>query len=158
MKTAVGIVIGIVIAIIGFVAFSFVYPQTAQAPNSNGNGNGTTTPGDTTNPDIADLISVSTPTKNQKISSPVTITGQARGTWYFEASFPIEILDSNGTVIGQGHGEAKSDWMTEDFVPFSATITFTSLGAGKTGTIRLKNDNPSGDPARDKHIDIPVTF
>jgi hypothetical protein len=48
--------------------------------------------------------------------------------------------------------------MTEAPVPFKATVTFTSPGAGQSGTIRLKNDNPSGDPSRDKFFDLPVKF
>src|SRR5680860_1906637 len=32
-----------------------------------------------------DLIRLSTPRPNQTISSPLTLTGQARGNWYFEA-------------------------------------------------------------------------
>lgn len=152
MKTTIGIVIGIVIAVAGFIAFSFLSPQTAQAPQG---GTATTTP---VIVGITDLITVSAPTSGSKVSSPVTVTGTARGNWYFEASFPIEILDSTGKVIGQGHAEAQGDWMTENFVPFKAVVTFTSPGAGTKGTIRVKNDNPSGDPARDKHADLPVTF
>lgn len=34
MKTAVGIVIALIIAVIGFIAFFFLSPQTAQAPNN----------------------------------------------------------------------------------------------------------------------------
>lgn len=107
---------------------------------------------------IPDLITVNAPTINSKVESPLTLTGSARGTWYFEASFPIEVRNSVGTVIATGHAEATSDWMTEDFVPFTATITFPAQPAGSTGTVVLKNDNPSGDPARDKSVVIPVTF
>ncbi len=152
MNTFIGIIVGIAIAVAGFLAFSFLLPQTANAPKD---GTATTT---VTTIGIPDLITVDSPVKNAKVSSPVTITGTARGTWYFEASFPVEILNQSGTVIGQGHGEAQGDWMTENFVPFKAVVTFTSPGAGQSGTIRIKNDNPSGDPARDKHVDLPVTF
>jgi hypothetical protein len=156
MKTTIGIVIGIIIAVGGFLLFTFLGPQTAQAPNSGTHSHTpTTTP---TTVGIADLITITTPVSGAKITSPVTVTGTARGNWYFEASFPVEILDANGKVIGQGHGEAQGDWMTQDFVPFTANLTFSAPATGTHGTIRVKNDNPSGDPARDKHIDLPVTF
>ncbi len=28
------------------------------------------------------------------------MTGEARGTWYFEASFPVQVLDKDGNVFG----------------------------------------------------------
>jgi hypothetical protein len=153
MKILFGLILCIVVAVVGFIGISFLLPQIAHAPNGTG---GTTTTGQTVN--IPDLVYIDTPTSNQKISSPVVLSGKARGSWYFEASFPIEILDASGKVIGQGQGQARSDWMTSNFVPFTAAIIFTSPGSGKTGIVRVKNDNPSGDPARDKHVDIPVTF
>lgn len=106
---------------------------------------------------LSNLILVSAPTENSAISSPLAIAGQARGTWYFEASAPVQLLDANGTVIAQGHLTAQGDWMTAEFVPFTATLTFTKP-ATPTGTLVLKNDNPSGDPSRQKELDIPVKF
>ncbi len=149
MKTLLGIAVVIIIAIGGFVAFSMLSPETAKAPNSTDN---------TGIPTSNENLSVTSPTPKSVISSPVALTGSALGTYYFEASFPIDILDENGAVVGQGHAEAQGDWMTEDSVPFIATVTFTSPGAGKSGTIRLKNDNPSGDPERDLYFDLPITF
>ena len=112
--------------------------------------------------DHSNIIKVTSPTKNQTISSPVTITGQAKGQWYFEATFPISIVDSAGVVIGQGPAQAQSDWMTNNFVPFKAVITFdkTKISniASKNGTIILKKDNPSGLPEHDDSIEIPIQF
>lgn len=93
-----------------------------------------------------------------KISSPVKLSGQARGPWYFEASFPIEVVAADRvTVLGQGHATAKGEWMTSAFVPYTATVQF-DRGTQTSGFIRLKRDNPSGDPVRDEHVDIPVAF
>jgi hypothetical protein len=111
---------------------------------------------------ISDLIEVDAPVIDAKISSPLTISGKARGPWYFEASFPIVLTDWDGRIIAEGHAEAQSDWMTTEFVPFSATLTFTTPAAGdpakNRGTLILKKDNPSGDPARDQALEIPVEF
>ncbi len=111
---------------------------------------------------IADLIEVDTPFINGKISSPLTIEGKARGPWYFEASFPIVLTDWDGRIIAEGHAEAQSDWMTTEFVPFKATLTFTTPVGGdpavNRGTLILKKDNPSGDPAKDRAVEIPVVF
>jgi hypothetical protein len=105
----------------------------------------------------ADEIRVTSPVSGAVVASPLGINGTARGTWYFEASFPVKIKDANGTVLGQGPAQAQGDWMTTDFVPFSAVLTFTP-STTPTGTLVLQNDNPSGDPANQKEIDIPVHF
>jgi hypothetical protein len=95
---------------------------------------------------------------NTQITSPLTITGKARGPWYFEASFPIELQDNNGAVIVMTTAQAQGDWMTEDFVPFTATLTFPAQPAGSLGKIVLKRDNPSGEPQNDASMVVPVQF
>ncbi len=112
---------------------------------------------DQTNEEKDNLIKVSSPQKNSVIKSPVIITGEARGYWFFEASFPIEVKDSNGEIIGSGIATAQEEWMTEDFVPFTANISFTPPQTA-TGFIVLKKDNPSGDPIRDDSLVLPVSF
>lgn len=108
-------------------------------------------------PDNENRIRVNSVSSNQRIESPLTITGQARGSWYFEASFPIEILDGNGKRIAIVPAQATSDWMTAEFVPFSATLTFAKPDTA-TGTIIFRNDNPSGLPENDRWISVPVRF
>ncbi len=93
----------------------------------------------------------------QKISSPVTVTGQARGNWYFEASFPVKVLDNDDAVIGGGIATAQGEWMTTDYVPFSATVEFNP-GTSTQGVVVLQKDNPSGLPENDDELAIPVTF
>ena len=104
------------------------------------------------------MIRVSSLSSSAAISSPVTITGEARGQWYFEASFPIVLVDQDGKVTAEGHAQALSDWMTTDFVPFEAKIEFTKPPYGKSGMLMLKKDNPSGLPENDAAIEIPVSF
>jgi hypothetical protein len=104
-----------------------------------------------------DLIRVTSVTPNQVITSPLTITGEARGYWYFEASFPVELQDDKGTVLAQLPAQAQGEWMTEEFVPFSVTIPFNP-GTAQKGTLILKKDNPSGLPENDDALLIPVLF
>ncbi|MEK7555195.1 MAG: Gmad2 immunoglobulin-like domain-containing protein, partial [Patescibacteria group bacterium] len=107
-----------------------------------------------------DLIRINTPRPNQTISSPLTITGEARGNWFFEASFPVVLTNWDGLIITQGIAQAKSDWMTTDFVPFEATLTFTvdKNAYSNRGFLILKKDNPSGLPEHDDAIEIPVVL
>lgn len=105
-----------------------------------------------------DLIVVESPAIGATVSEPLEVRGKARGTWFFEASFPVEVLDAQGVVIGSGIAQAQGDWMTEDFVEFAATVSFTPQPATTSGTLRLAKDNPSGLPENDDAVFIPITF
>jgi hypothetical protein len=102
-------------------------------------------------------IAVTSPAPNGVITSPVTIEGQANGRWYFEASFPIKILDGDGTVLGQGPAQAQSDWMTTGTVPFKTSIAFKTPKYA-TGTILFEKDNPSGLPQNAGEFRFRVRF
>ena len=105
----------------------------------------------------ADLIRVAEPGPGEEIQSPLTVKGQARGYWFFEASFPVKLLDGNGKEIAVGIAQAEEEWMTTEFVPFSVTFSFQKPMTG-TGTLVLKKDNPSGLPEHDDELRIPVVF
>lgn len=105
-----------------------------------------------------DLIRANTPKPNEKIHSPLVVTGEARGTWYFEASFPVKLYDEEGNLLASGPATATEDWMTEDFVPFTATLEFSAPSKGTTGKLVLEKDNPSGLPENDDSLIIPVKF
>lgn len=102
-------------------------------------------------------ITVTSPLPNTQIQSPLTITGQAVGNWYFEASFPIKLYDANNTLIAQTTAQAQGNWMTTNFVPFTATLPFPTPPTA-TGTLILEKDNPSGEPQNAGSISIPVNF
>lgn len=105
----------------------------------------------------SDPINLSTLKPNQTIASPLLIKGEARGNWYFEASFPVYLFDGNGTELAVAPAQAQGDWMTTNFVPFEVTLNFITP-ATPTGTLVLKKDNPSGLPEHDASISIPVKF
>ena len=100
---------------------------------------------------------LTTPQPDEVVSSPLQVSGEAYGTWYFEASFPIELRDANNNLVTQAIAQAQSDWMVEDFVAFEAMLTF---GQPQTpaGRLILKKDNPSGLPEFDQQVEIPVRF
>lgn len=101
------------------------------------------------------LIQVETPTNGQIVSSPIQIKGQARGYWFFEASFPLSIIDSKGVVIATSSVRADGEWMTENFVPFSVSLSYKS-STTQSATLVLHKDNPSGLPENDDFISIPI--
>lgn len=104
------------------------------------------------------FIRIDSPRPNAVISSPLSISGTARGNWYFEASFPVELRDEKGNILVQHYAEAQGEWMTTEFVPFKSTLTFTKPASGTKGTLILRKDNPSGLPENDDSLIIPVRF
>ncbi|MBU2213650.1 Gmad2 immunoglobulin-like domain-containing protein [Patescibacteria group bacterium] len=104
-----------------------------------------------------DLIRVDLPRPNQAISSPVTIEGEARGYWFFEATFPIVLEDDQGDILATHYATAQGEWMTEDFVPFTSEFDVI-FGDATKGNLILKKNNPSDLPENDDELRIPVTF
>lgn len=104
-----------------------------------------------------DLIQVETPRANETISSPLVIKGKARGAWFFEASFPVKLYDGQGKLLAATTAQAKSDWASEDFVPFEAKLEFLPPETGK-GTLVLEKDNPSGLAENADELRMPVFF
>jgi len=150
-----------VVAVIAIGVFSYItlsgyqlFKDQLNSPNQNGQ-NQTTTAQTFSSKD--DLIKVTNIYNNQKISSPIRIEGQARGNWYFEASFPIRIVNENNQVIGSGLAEAQGEWMTENYVPYLAVISFYP-GTSTKGEIIFQKDNPSGLPENDNELRVPVNF
>jgi len=107
--------------------------------------------------ELADLIMIYSPRPNAKIASPLIISGKARGNWFFEASFPVKLVDENGNELANGIATAQSDWMTEDFVEFLATLEFTTPPT-TAGTLILQKDNPSGLSEHNNQLIVPVEF
>ncbi len=108
------------------------------------------------------LIRVESPKPDEVIKSPLAIMGEARGNWFFEASFPVVLTDWDGKIIAEHYATALDDWMTTEFVPFKAELQFENpsfdADFSKRGTLILKKDNPSGLPEYDDAIEIPVRF
>ena len=110
------------------------------------------------NPTANDLIEVNQPKPNTAITSPYRVDGQARGHWFFEATFPIILTDNQGNILASSYATAQDDWMTTEFVPFSGEIIFTKPTSTTQGQLIFKKDNPSGLSEYDEQIAIPITF
>jgi hypothetical protein len=104
----------------------------------------------------AQFLIIDSPLPGDKLMSPLTITGRAR-LWYFEGSFPIELQDANGAILATGVATAQGDWMTQEFVPFTARLNFFKPSTVK-GNLVFKKDNPSGLPENDDQAIVPVVF
>jgi hypothetical protein len=102
-------------------------------------------------------VRVSSPRPNAVVSSPLAVSGSARGAWFFEADFPVRLLDGDGRELSVAPARAQGEWMSEDFVRFEATVTF-GQPATRTGVLVLDRSNPSGLAENAALVSLPVRF
>ncbi len=174
MKTSFIIAGILALVVIGWAAFIFIWEEDAQTINNFAEcadlgfpvtesyprqcrANGQVFTEEITATEKDDLIRVSAPQPNEEIVSPLTVRGEARGNWYFEASFPAEIIDGNGKQLGIIPIQAQGEWMTTDYVPFETSFSFATATT-PTGTLILHKDNPSGLPENDNQLRLPIRF
>jgi hypothetical protein len=71
----------------------------------------------------------------------------------------VKLLDANGQEVplNPPYIMTSENWMTEDFVPFRATVEF-SAPATATSTLILEKDNPPGLPENADSLIVPVKF
>ena len=105
-----------------------------------------------------DQIRIDYPRPGGTITPQTVIEGEARGTWFFEGDFPVVIEDNEGNAIFTTYATALSDWMTEEFVPFTVNVEDADFGDAQKGTLVLRKDNPSGLPDNDDELRVPVRF
>lgn len=103
-------------------------------------------------------IFIESPASGATVSSPLAVTGVAKGNWFFEASFPLVLTDEKGNIIAQKYATAQGDWMTPDYVRFSGTLEFNKPAGINNGILIFKKDNPSGLPEHDDSRSIEVEF
>ncbi len=111
---------------------------------------------------LDDRIVLETPLPGQVVTSPLVVRGRARGNWYFEATFPVSLLDSEGRSVGEGYATAQGEWMTTGYVGFEGRIEFAvPAGTGEAsarGTLILRKANPSGLPEHDAALEASIRF
>lgn len=143
------LVLIIALSVLGWV----VYDNKALMNHDEGDDNVVAT----TTVDIKkDLIVIDNVSKDAVIGTPFVIKGKARGYWFFEASFPIELRDTKGNVLQTIVAQAQDEWMTTEFVPFTAQLIFTKPTSPMPAVLVFKKDNPSGLPENDDSLQIPV--
>ncbi len=105
-----------------------------------------------------DLIVVTSPRVGEQVANPIELKGMARGYWFFEASAPVVVTNWDGLIIGEGIITADGEWMTEDFVPFTGTLSYElpANSYSATGTLIFKKDNPSGLPENDEAYEMSI--
>ncbi len=100
-------------------------------------------------------IVIDDPSEGDQVTSPVRVTGEARGSWFFETSMGVEVRDVNGVVVGEAVLEATEDWMSEELVAFEGEVEF-EIDRDGPGEIVVVAANPSGMPENVKEKIIRV--
>jgi len=104
-----------------------------------------------------DLIVVELPFPGAVTGKEFSVIGKARGYWFFEATFPMLLLDKDGNTIATGYSQAEGEWMVEDFVPFKGEMKVPESYIGPA-TLILGKSNASGLPEHDASISFPITI
>jgi len=104
-------------------------------------------------------ITINSIKSGEEISSPLKITGIVNGDGWvgFEGQVgTVKLLDNAGKELSSGILNATTEWTTLP-TNFETTLNFTANNSGPA-TLIFKNENPSGDPSRDKTFSLPVTI
>lgn len=112
-----------------------------------------TSPVDTSNI-INDLINVDLK-DDDSIKNLSIIKGEARGYYYFEASFPVKLETLDGKILKTYIVQAKDNWMTEEYVPFDFVLDFTDIDETEANLV-FEKSNPSGLPENDFRYSVRV--
>jgi len=145
----------IIVLIAGIAGFATWYVLTGNEAVRTGS--------EDVSPPLSDEAMVLTePLSGTTVTSPLLIRGKARGTWFFEGSFPVVLTDWDGRIIAEHYVTAQSDWMTEDWVPFEGELSFEmpqDVGDfSSRGALILRKDNPSGLPEHDDARELTIFF
>ena len=145
MKKELWLIISLALII---VALAAVILWPAKAPTSSQQQNQQTT--------LAS-IEIFSPQPDQEVASPLKITGVVRGDGWggFEGQVgSVKLLDYKGNQLAEAPLTATTEW-TSLPTSFETTLNFTAANSGPA-TLMFHNENPSGDPARDRIFSLPV--
>ena len=104
---------------------------------------------------LEDQIFVTEPYAYSLVTKEVRLKGKAVGSWFFEGSLPISLESEDGMVLATGTASAQGEWMTPNFVPFTAVLVFDEPKEA-LGYLVIKKSNPSGLSENDEEIRMPL--
>ncbi len=84
-----------------------------------------------------EAIVITSPSMNDTISSPVTVTGFGSG---FENNLAVDVMDETGSVIGQGF--VMIDAEIGQYGPFTGTVEFTPPDTAQIGRVSVYEISP----------------
>ena len=107
----------------------------------------------------SDIVDITSPISWTPISSPVTIIWEMSGYWFFEATAPVQIVDSDDIQLWEWYVTTQGERMTGWLVAFSWSVMFSlSWTTATTWSVILRRNNVSGLSENDAYVAIPVVF
>jgi hypothetical protein len=85
------------------------------------------------------------------------VKGSVSGSWFFEGSFPVRVLNMQGEIVKSIPVTTQDDWMTEDLVSFSFKLD-TQFKGESIVVLRFEKSNPSGLEENDDSVQISITI
>jgi len=108
-------------------------------------------------PSKQEQVSLSQPQANKTLTSPVSVKGQAKGSWFFEGVLPVRLETRDGQALAEGSLQAQGEWMTEEMVPFAGELEY-EVSSSTEGFLVIKKSNPSGLPENEDRYQVPVVI
>ncbi|OGC59583.1 hypothetical protein A2380_00135 [candidate division WWE3 bacterium RIFOXYB1_FULL_43_24] len=102
-------------------------------------------------------IIVDYPQPDDVVGNPLIVRGRARGSWFFEGTFPLTLYYGVGGDFVDGYATAKGEWMTEDYVEFEAVLNYM-VPPTNDGLLSLQRNNPSDLEGLHDSIQVKVRF
>jgi hypothetical protein len=89
-------------------------------------------------------VTLNAPVEGAQVESPLEVSGVAPNNWFFEAVFPLKLVDKDGKVLAEAPARPETDWMVEGPVNFTATLEF-AVTEDTPATLVLEEDMPRED-------------
>jgi hypothetical protein len=102
-------------------------------------------------------VTVTQPRTHAEVSSPLHVVGRVPGTWSFEGSFGVDVVDTNHKRLAAHYATVQGEWMTEKNVPFTADVKFKTPTTD-SGFVVLHKANPEGGMGTGDSVEIPIQF
>lgn len=104
---------------------------------------------------VIELATVDAPVTNARVISPLTFSGSAPASWYFEEQFDAVLIGDDGTVYAQAPAQASGE--DEGNRPFTGEINFT-VTADTPATLLLQEQSTGDDDGSQAEVRVPVVL
>lgn len=167
-------VVGVVLLLAIIVLGAYMYQKRGDDATTNDSDNGVTTPAESDTNEIPNedhqvgstslqsekgvTLTLTSPERSGNVTSPLSVAGSVPGAWSHEGQFTLRLLNADSNVLAEGAATLDGDWMSENQVPFSASLTFTAPVAGSMGLLVLEKANPSGLQDNADSVTVPIQF
>jgi hypothetical protein len=107
--------------------------------------------------DAAEYATVEAPAANARVASPLTVSGAAPASWFYDEQFDAILLGEDGTVYGQASAHAPANWTGQGPTPFTAEFAFT-VSADTPAAVILQEQSMNGEQDEPLEVRVPIVL